>query len=168
MVHAQLVRRDQLAEMARLGMLASFFAAHVYHWGDAHLKNFGEKRAAGISPVRTALALGVHCNFHQDSPVLPPDMLETLRCVIERRTKAGVLLGPDERVTPLEALRCMTIGGAYAYFEENEKGTLESGKIADMVVLNRDPAACPAEALGELQVLATIKNGKTVYQREAK
>ena len=168
MVHAQLVRRDQLAEMARLGMLASFFAAHVYHWGDAHLKNFGEKRAAGISPVRTALALGVHCNFHQDSPVLPPDMLETLRCVIERRTKAGVLLGPDERVTPLEALRCMTIGGAYAYFEENEKGTLESGKIADMVVLNRDPAACPAAALGALQVLAPIKNGKTVYQREAK
>lgn len=62
----------------------------------------------------------------------------------------------------------MTIGGAYAYFEENEKGTLEAGKIADMVVLNRDPAACPAEALGKLQVLATIKNGKTVYQREAK
>lgn len=167
-VHAQLVRRDQLAEMASLNMIASFFAAHVYHWGDVHLKNFGPERAAGISPVRTALALGVHCNFHQDSPVLPPDMLETLRCVVQRRTKNGVLLGPDERIPPLAALHCMTAGAAYAYFEEDRKGTLEAGKAADMVVLNRDPAACTETELADLEVLATVKNGKTVYRKESR
>ncbi len=166
MVHAQLVRPDQLAEMARLNMIASFFAAHVYHWGDVHLQNFGPERAAGISPVHTALSLGVHCNFHQDSPVLPPDMLETLRCAVRRRTKAGVLLGPQERITPLEALRCMTADAAYAYFEEKEKGTLEPGKRADMIILNRDPADCPEEALDTLEVLETIKDGRTVYTKQ--
>ena len=133
-----------------------------------HLKNFGPERAAGISPVRTALALGVHCNFHQDSPVLPPDMLETLRCVVQRRTKNGVLLGPDERIPPLAALHCMTAGAAYAYFEEDRKGTLEAGKIADMVVLNRDQAACTETELADLEVLATVKNGKTVYRKESR
>lgn len=166
MVHAQLVRRDQLAAMRELGMIASFFAAHVYHWGDVHIQNFGLSRAAAISPLRTALKLGVCCNLHQDSPVLPPDMLETLRCVTQRRTKAGVPLGADERISPLEALRCMTSNAAYAYFEEKTKGTLEAGKVADMVILNRDPAACRTEELTALEVLETIKCGKTAYAKE--
>lgn len=165
MVHAQLVRRDQLCAMRELGMIASFFAAHVYHWGDTHIQNFGMRRAAFISPVRTALELRVHCNFHQDTPVLPPNMLETLRCVTERRTKAGILLGAEERITPLQALRCMTADAAYAYFEEREKGTLEAGKTADMVVLSLDPIACEPEALSALEVLETVKDGESVYRK---
>lgn len=163
MVHAQLVRRDQLEEMHRSSMLASFFPAHIQRWGDVHIENFGMRRAEKISPIKSAIELGVPCDFHQDTPVLMPDMLETLRCVVERRTENGILLGEDERVTPLEALRCMTRDAAYAYFEENQKGTLEAGKTADLVILNRDPVTC--NELSALTVLETIKAGESVYKK---
>ena len=135
----ELVRRDQLAEMARLGMLASFFAAHVYHWGDAHLKTSAKSAPPdqpGAHGACARRALQFSSGF---PPCCRPTCFETLALRHRAPHKGWRPSRPDERVTPLEALRCMTIGGAYAYFEENEKGTLESGKIADMVVLNRDP-----------------------------
>ena len=75
MIHAQLLRADQLPQLAELGMFASFFVAHTWQWGDIHIENFGMPRAARISPVGSALRAGVPYTFHQDTPVLPPDML---------------------------------------------------------------------------------------------
>ena len=94
MVHAQLLGLDQLPRLKPLGMIPSFFAAHVYHWGEDHVRNFGWERASRISPAGSALALGIPFTLHQDSPVIRPDMIETLWCAANRRTRAGRVLGP--------------------------------------------------------------------------
>lgn len=163
MVHAQLLRPDQVSKLRELHMIASFFVAHVYHWGDVHLENFGAERASQISPAKTALENGVVFDFHQDSPVIPPNMLETIWCAVCRHTKSGKTLGENQRITPEEALRAITYNAAYALFEERDKGTLSPGKRADMVILDRDPLSCPAEELKNLHILETIKDGETVY-----
>lgn len=166
MIHAQLVREEQLERMAKLGMIASFFAAHVYHWGDVHIENFGAERAASISPMRTALEKGVVCDLHQDTPVIPPDMLETIWCAVNRKTRSGRILGAEYALTPYEALEAVTKSAAYAYFEEEEKGTLAPGKKADLVILEQNPLECSPEELRSIRVMETIKDGKTVFRRE--
>lgn len=165
MVHAQLTRRDQLQQMAKLHMLASFFTAHTYHWGDVHLQNFGKERAMAISAARTADKVGVPYTFHQDSPVIPPDMIETLWCAVNRISREGADMGKKERISTLEALRAITIQGAYQYFEEEEKGSLRPGKKADMVVLSANPLTTDPQNLKELEVCMTIKEGQVLYQK---
>ena len=165
MIHAQLLRRDQLDEVKALGMIPSFFVAHTYHWGDTHLRNLGPERAAHISPAGSALAKGIVFTFHQDSPVIQPDMLETIWCAVNRRTRGGVVLGPDERVPVLDALRAVTVNAAYQYFEEADKGALAPGMRADLVWLDRDPREVDPAALREIQVLRTVKNGEVLYQK---
>ena len=163
MIHAQLVRRDQLSRMARLGMIASFFVAHTYYWGDIHLENFGRERACAISPAASAIREGVTYTFHQDTPVLPPDMLQTVWCAVNRVTKNGEVLGEEERISPLDALKGVTINAAYQYFEEDRKGSIRPGKTADLVVLDRDPLEVPPEAIREIRVTAVLKEGRLVY-----
>lgn len=159
MIHAQLVRQEQLEEMAELGMIASFFVDHTYFWGDVHWQNFGPERAQRISPVRTALRKGVTYTFHQDSPVIEPNMLMTLWSAVNRVSKEGRNMGEEERLTPLEALRAVTINAAYQYFEEDRKGSIRPGKLADFVILDRNPLEVAPTELRELQVLQTIKEG---------
>lgn len=165
MIHAQLVQENQLEKMAGLGMIASFFVAHTYYWGDIHLKNFGNERAGKISPVRTAQSLSVTTTFHQDTPVLPPDMMDTLWCALNRVTKEGRLLDQNERPDIVDALSCITDQCAYQYFEENDKGSIEEGKLADLVILSENPLEVPPEDFKRIQVLETIKDGVTVWKK---
>lgn len=164
MIHAQLLRRDQLPRLAALGTVASFFVAHTYYWGDVHVDNLGLERASAISPVRTAMEAGVTYTLHQDTPVLPPDMLRTLACAVLRTTESGRVLGPEERITPEEALRGVASNAAYQYFEEGDKGTLEVGKRADLVWLDQDPTAVPPQRLPDIRVLATFVEGRCLYR----
>ena len=164
-IHAQLLGLDQLENAAKLGLFASFFIAHIYRWGDVHCKNFGLERAAAISPARSALKAGLPFTFHQDAPVILPDMLETLWCAVNRITKEGVLLGPEERLTPLEALGAVTSAAACQYFEEKEKGALRPGMAEDLVLLSRDPLTVPPEEIRSIRVLKTVKGGDTVFSR---
>lgn len=166
MIHAQLLGVDQLPELQRLGVLPSFFVAHVYHWGDVHVKNLGLDRAAHISPAGSATRLGIPFTFHQDAPVIRPDMLETVWCAVERRMKDGSVLGPEERVDVWTALKAVTANAAYQYFEEDRKGTLAPGKRADLVVLDRDPTKTPGEALRTIRVLETWKDGARIFALE--
>ena len=163
MIHAQLVGRDQLPRLKALGMIPSFFVAHVYHWGEVHVKNFGLERAEHISPAGTACALGIPFTFHQDSPVIQPNMMETVWCAVNRRTKTGRLLGEEERISTLEALKAVTVYAAYQYFEEDRKGSLAVGKAADFVILGQDPLTADPMALRDIPVLETIKDGRTIW-----
>lgn len=163
MIHAQLVRREQLEEMRALGMIPSFFAAHVFYWGDIHAENFGSGRAAHISPLRSAADLGLPFTLHQDTPVIAPDMLETVWCAAARLTRGGRVLGPGERISPLEALRAVTLNAARQYFMEGERGSIAPGKRADFAVLSADPTAVQVERLREIRVLETVKDGRAVW-----
>lgn len=166
MVHAQTVRPDQLERMAALQMIASFFVAHTYYWGDVHRKNFGDERAMAISPTHTALEKGVLFTFHQDAPVVPPDMWHTVWCAVCRQSKGGVIMGEGERIPVLEALKAVTINGAYQYFEEKTKGSLEEGKWADLMIVDQDPLKVDPMELKDIKVLSTIKEGFTLWQAE--
>lgn len=164
MIHAQLLAPDQMDDMARLGIIPSFFVAHIDRWGDTHLQNLGVARASRLSAAGSALRHGLPFTFHQDTPVLPPDMLHSVWCAVERRTAGGVTLGEGERISVADALRAVTANAAYQYFEEGQKGTLRPGKAADFVLLDADPFAVSADRLRGIRVLETVKDGRTVFR----
>lgn len=163
MIHAQTVRDDQLKQMKELGMIPSFFIAHTYYWGDVHLKNLGQKRGSHISPAKTALELGIPYNFHQDSPVLEPDMIRTIWCAVNRVTRSGKTIGMDQRINAYDALKGVTINAAYAYHEEDIKGSIHSGKQADFCILSDNPIEIDPLKITDIQVVETIKKDMTVY-----
>lgn len=165
MVHAQLLGLDQLPQLRGLGVIPSFFVAHVYHWGDTHIENFGFLRASTISPASSAGKEGLAYTFHQDSPVIRPDMLETVWCAVNRKTRNGAVLGEGERISVLDALKAVTIHSARQYFEENKKGSIAPGKKADFVILDKNPLKVVPEQIRELHILETIKDGKTVFSQ---
>lgn len=167
MIHAQLLRTDQLAQLKALNMIPSFFVAHTYYWGDTHLKNFGKKRGGHISPLRDAAAAGLPFTLHQDTPVIQPDMIETVWCAVNRYTRSGVSIGADQRVSCAQALLGVTANAAYQYFEEQHKGTIDVGKQADFVILSGNPLAVYPEAIRDIRVEATIKGDRTVYERRS-
>ncbi|WP_294520988.1 amidohydrolase [uncultured Pseudoflavonifractor sp.] len=164
MIHAQLVRREQLAEMKELGIIPSFFAAHLWYWGDVHAENFGPDRAASISPLGWAEELGIPFTLHQDTPVIQPDMLETVWCAVNRLTREGKTLGPTLKVSPMAALRAVTIHAAYQYFREDSLGSITPGKQADLIILSAAPTAVDPMDIRSIRVLETIHGGKTVWQ----
>ena len=163
MIHAQTVRYDQLDRMAEAGMMASFFVDHCFFWGDTHRKNLGD-RATHISPLKQALVRHIPFSLHQDSPVTPPDMIRSVWSAVNRVTRSGVILGADNRIDPYEALIAATRGGAYTYFEENIKGILRAGALADFAVLERDPTAVDPMEIRDIRVLYTIKEDKILYR----
>lgn len=163
MIHAQTVRPDQIERMKPIHMIPSFFIAHVYYWGDIHIENLGMQRASKISPAETAINNDVVYTFHQDSPVVPPDMLHTVWCAVNRITKQGVLLGEEERITPYEALKAVTIHAAYQYVEEDVKGSIKEGKLADLIILDQNPLTIDPMKIKDVRIIETIKEGKTVY-----
>ena len=147
-------------------MIASFFVVHTYYWGDVHIRNFGLERGRHISPMRAAIDRGVHYTMHQDSPVVPPDMLLTIWAAVNRLSKDGTDMGADQRITVMEAIHGVTLGAAYQYFEEKSRGSILPGKRADLVILDRNPLAVPAGEIRNIQVLETIKDGESIYRAE--
>jgi len=167
MIHAQTVRDDQLDRMAQLGMRPSFFVAHTYYWGDWHRdETLGPVRAERISPTRSAIDRGLSITLHNDAPVVPPNMLNTVWSATTRRTRSGDILGPMQRLTTWEALRGITINAARQAGDDSLKGSIEVGKQADFVVLSTDPLTIDPEQLRDVHVLQTIAHGKVVWRAE--
>jgi predicted amidohydrolase YtcJ len=165
-IHAQTIREDQLDEVARLGMSISFFPGHVYYWGDRHRDSFlGPERAARINPMRSALDRGIPVTLHHDSPVTPPDILTVVWAAVNRVTSAGHDLGSDQRLSPREAIRAVTIDAARQIFEEDRKGSIEPGKLADLVVFSSSPLSVDPTSIRDIAVEETIKEGATIWQR---
>lgn len=164
MIHAQTVREDQLDAMAELQIIPSFFASHVYYWGDFHRDSvLGPERAARISPMRSAQQRGLRFNLHNDSPVVPPDILRLVWSAAARRTRSNQVLGAEQAISVAAALRAVTLDAAYAHFEEGSKGSLAPGKLADLVVLSANPTTVPLDQLQSITVEATLKEGAIIY-----
>lgn len=155
-IHAQLISKEDLLKAKEIGAIPSFFVAHVYYWGDVHLKNFGEKRASRISPVKEAVDNNMIFTLHQDSPIIKPNMLETIWCAVKRQTKSGKILGQDERISVYDALKGVTINAAYSYFEETKKGNIEEGKKAQFVILDKNPLEVPVDEIPNIKIIETI------------
>ena len=164
-IHAQLMRKDQLQRVAGLGIVPSFYSVHPFFWGDWHRISFGEERASYISPARDALDLGIPITIHNDAPVVPPDILRLVEIAVNRETRSGYVLGPDQRISVEEALWAVTGGAAYQYFEEDEKGSITAGKRADFVVLESNPLTIDPLQLENVGVVETFARGKSVYRQ---
>jgi len=163
-IHSQVVRRDQLEDMKKLDIQPSFFANHTWYWGDWHREvALGPKRADFISPQATAWEIGLRPTAHNDSPVVPPDMMRLIWSSVNRRTQSGDILGPLERIPVYRALQQVTINAAWQIHEDADKGSLAAGKRADLVVLDANPLTIAPDKLNTIRVVATIKDGRTIY-----
>ncbi|MCA0935964.1 amidohydrolase [Vibrio alginolyticus] len=163
-IHSQTTRDDQLEEMVKYQMLPSFFSAHTFFWGDWHRDEvFGEERAMRISPTRSASNLGINYTTHNDAPVVDPDIIRLMYNTVNRVTRSGQTLGEEQKATAYEALASVTKNAAYQYFEEDQKGTIEVGKLADLVVLSANPLTIEPEKINTIEVLKTYKEGNLVY-----
>ena len=163
-IHAQFARPDQLAAFKKYNMVPSFFTNHTYFWGDVHVKNLGKKRADFLSPIATADKMGLKYTNHSDDTVTPVDPLFSVWSAVNRTSRTGKIIGENERATPYQALKAITSNAAYEYFEEDSKGTLTPGKLADLVILDANPLIIEASKLKDIKVIKTIKEGKTIYQ----
>ena len=162
-IHSQFIRRDQLEDYAKYGMVPSFFSNHAYFWGDVHVTNLGQDRAFFLSPMKSAAELGIHFTNHSDYAVTPLDPMFTVWTAVNRLSRTGQVIGPDERITVRQALMAITLDGAWQYGEEATKGSLSVGKLADFVMLDGNPLTVDPAALKDIEVVATYKEGKQVY-----
>jgi predicted amidohydrolase YtcJ len=164
-IHAQLARPDQLLRFKELGIVPSYYSVHPYFWGDWHRLSFGEERASFISPVKATVELGIPYTVHNDSPVVPPDIMRLISITVNRQTRSGYVLGPDQRASVVEAIYAVTQGAAYQYFEEDEKGSITVGKRADFVILEQNPLLVDPQELGDIAIVETFSRGASVFRR---
>ncbi|WP_157149748.1 amidohydrolase [Brachyspira pilosicoli] len=165
LVHSQIVKENEYKRMREFNIIPSLFVAHIYYWGDTHIANLGMERASQISASKTALDNNLPFTYHQDTPVIKPNMIETISCALNRTTKDGVLLGENQKIDALNAFKAITINAAYQNGEEDIKGSLKEGKLADLVILSDDPLKIDAKDMNSIEVLETIKEGKTLYKK---
>ena len=165
-IHASWLRPDQIEKMKQYGAVPSFLPSSIVPGGDAVVKLWGPERAAAAMAARTFLRAGLPFTFSHDAPVSPvPSVLALVDAGVNRRTGSGVVVGPDERISPYDALRAVTATAAYQIKEEQTKGTLEVGKLADLVILEKSPLKVDPLTIKDIRVLQTIKEGRTVYER---
>ena len=163
-IHNQVVERDQLRAMKQLDIQPSFFANHTYYWGDWHREvALGPERAEFISPQNTAWSLGLRPTAHNDSPVVPPDIMRLIWSSVTRLTQSGDVLGASERISIYRALQQVTINAAWQIGEDSSKGSIEPGKRADLVLLDGNPFTSDPADLYKLRVVATVKDGKVIF-----
>jgi predicted amidohydrolase YtcJ len=168
LIHGQTVREDQLDACKQLGIVPALFPSHVFYWGDWHREmTLGPERAARISPTRSVLNRGMKVTIHADAPVVIPSAMRIMWAAVNRRTRTNFVLGKDEALTPLEALKAQTLWSAYQHFEENQKGSIEVGKLADFAVLSANPLTVDPMTIKDIQVVETIKEGKSIYKAGA-
>lgn len=163
-IHSQFQRKDHLDQYVELGITPSYFTNHAYFWGDVHLTNLAPATAEFMSPMKSAANCGLMISNHTDFPVTPLDPFFVLWTSMSRTTRTGVTLGPGERIEAYQALQALTTGAAYQMFEEDRKGRIVEGQLADFVILNADPVRTDVDDIRSIQVLETIKEGVTVYR----
>lgn len=161
--HVQTGQPEDLEKMHRLGVAGSFFINHVYYWGDRHEQIFlGPDRARRISPLREAIDQELLFTLHSDCPVTKISPLFSVWAAVTRQTREGKILGPEQRIDVITALKSMTIYGAELIFREDDLGSIETGKLADFAVLSEDPTAVDPDRIKDIEVKATYIDGKLV------
>ena len=164
-IHAQFTRKDHLPKYVQYKITPSFYTLHTYYFSDAHIANRGREQAEYISPMRDAIDLGIKPTNHTDFVVAPLDQLFMLWSAVNRRSRSGEIIGEIQRISPYEGLQAMTINVAHQYQEEELKGTLTPGKLADLVILDKNPLKVDPDDIKEIQVIETIKEGKSIFKR---
>jgi predicted amidohydrolase YtcJ len=164
-IHTQFMREDHIPKFVEYKIRPSFYTLHTFYFATAHELNRGADQAAYISPMRDAIDAGLRPTNHTDFYVAPLDQMFMMWSAVNRMSREGEVVGPDQRITPMEALMSQTIWAAEQYGEQDRRGSLEVGKIADLVILDRNPLKVDPMAINKIHVMETIKDGNTVYVR---
>jgi predicted amidohydrolase YtcJ len=166
LIHGQFLREDQLDSYKALGVIPSLFPMHTFYWGDWHLDHtVGPVAGMNISPTGWAKKRGMIFSSHHDAPVAFPDSMRVLDATVTRRARGtGRIVGPEQRVDVITALKAMTIWPAYHHFEEKTKGSLQPGKLADFAILSKDPTAVEPTTIADIKVTETVKEGKSIFK----
>lgn len=166
-IHSQFVRPDQLQKYKQYGFIPAYFTNHAFFWGDVHLENLGEERASFLSPMKTSMDMGIVCTNHTDFIVTPLNQLFLTWTAVNRTTRSGIVLGEAERLSPWEALKCITINAAFQHKTEKVKGSIAVGKLADFVVLSDNPLTIDPMKIKDIEVLKTIKEGIVIFSDDS-
>jgi predicted amidohydrolase YtcJ len=166
LIHGQLIRPDQIAQLKELGIFPSMFPMHTFYWGDWYKEIIGTEDQQRISPMRSILDAGMHATSHTDAPVALPNLMQVVWATVNRTSRSGAVIGANERVTPYEAMQMITIWGAEQFGEADSKGSIKEGKLADLVVLSDNPLTMDPTKINQVIVLETYKEGKSVWQRK--
>jgi predicted amidohydrolase YtcJ len=166
-IHSQFMRPDQLDSYAELGFSPSFFTVHAFFWGTIHTENLGKERAFFLSPMASAIKRGLHCSNHNDFSVTPVEPMRMVWTAVARQSREETIIGPDERVDRWQALKAITTEAAWQIREENQKGTIQAGKLADLVILDGNPLTVDTGKIVDIKAVETFKEGKSVYKRAA-
>ena len=162
--HSLLLPESQLEDMKMLGLTSSFHINHILYYGD-DLENtlLGAQRAQRLLPVGSAQQTGLKPTLHADSPMFPPSAFSLMRTAIQRQTMTGKPLNPTQSVSKSDALRLMTINGAWQLHMEDKLGSIEAGKLADFIVLSHNPLETEVERWPQIQVEQTWMDGERKY-----
>ena len=164
-IHVQMATDEQLSRLHACGVTPTFFVRHVNVWGERHVNLFlGEERAARLDPCGSCVRMGIPFGLHVDSPVQPVDAIRSIHTAVNRTTTAGRILGPDQRISPLDALKAYTVNAAKCSARDHAVGTIAPGYYADFVQLSGNPLTVPPESIETLSVLKTISGGRIVYE----
>ena len=164
MIHGQFTRKDQINSLKDLGIFPALYPMHTFYWGDWHRDSVtGLERANNISPTGWMIDQAMRFSIHSDAPVTFPNSMRIIDSAVNRTTRTGKVLGAAHRLSPMDALKALTIWAAYQHFEESIKGSLEVGKQADFVVLDADPLTVETTNIKNMKVLKTVNNDKTVF-----
>jgi len=165
-IHTQFIREDHIPKFVAYGIRPSFYTLHTFYFAAAHENNRGVEQAAYISPMRDAIDAGLKPTNHTDFYVAPIDQMFTMWSAVNRVSREGKVVGPDQRITPMEAIKSQTIWAAEQYGEGDRRGSLQPGKIADLVILDKNPLTVDPMDIKDIRVLETIKDGQTIYTLE--
>jgi predicted amidohydrolase YtcJ len=165
-IHSQFQRPEHLDQYVKIGITPSYFTNHTFFWGDVHINNVGVEKAGFISPIKSAHALGLVTSNHSDFNVTPLDPFFMMWTAMKRETRSGKVLGEDQIVDTYTALQNLTSGPAYQFFEENRKGKIKVGLLADFVILDTDPLKVNnVDDIKMIQVVETIKEGNSIFKK---
>ena len=165
-IHTQFMRKDHIPKYVQYKIRPSFYTLHTFYFATAHKNNRGPEQAAYLSPMRDAIDAGLHPTNHTDFYVAPLDQMFMMWSAVNRVSREGGVLGPDQRITPMEAIKSQTIWVAEQYGEQANRGSLEVGKMADLVILDKNPLKVEPMAIRDIKVVETVKDGKPIYTKK--
>ena len=164
--HSFFIRDDQIDQYKANKIIAQFMPNHIWMYGDVYRQILGDSRATNMVPLNSAQSKGLKFGIHNDTPSSGPSALYSIWTAVNRKTYGGSTLGADQRIDPYTALHSFTSVPAYMYREEVNKGSITTGKLADMVILDRNPLKVAPIEIKDIQVVKTIKGGKDLYVRQ--
>jgi predicted amidohydrolase YtcJ len=164
--HCGLLDEALMDRIKKLELVPALGAPFIYELGDSYFGPVGEARLKCMYPLKSLMARGIVAPLSSDPPVIDPNPMHGIYVAVTRKTRTGRVISPDESVSILQAIRAYTASGAYASFEEDIKGTVEAGKLADLVVLSGNILQTPAEEILNLAADMTMVDGKIRYKRQ--